>query len=84
MTIELKLLAELFGLAAVLGGFVFWLHKIVARFEKLEVQAARRRTDSEIMLKGLYACLDGLHQQGANGHVTKTREELNDYILQNS
>lgn len=29
-----------------------------------------------VILKGLFACLDGLHQKGCNGEVTGAREEL--------
>lgn len=37
-----------------------------------------------ILLRGLLACLDGLKQGGANGIVTKTHEEINNYLIEKS
>lgn len=63
-----------FGIAAYVANLAF-------RFRKLERQAEHRKEDTAIILSSLLACLDGLHQQGANGMVTKTKAELEQYII---
>lgn len=58
------------------------------RLDVLERQNASQQKSIELsleerrmLLKGVYACLDGLHQQGCNGQVTHTHAQLNDYII---
>lgn len=52
------------------------------RLQQLEAKAEHRKNDSEMMLKGLRACLEGMKEIGCNGEVTKTLAELNDYIIE--
>ena len=34
-----------------------------------------------VLCKGVYASLDGLHQQGCNGMVTETHRELREMLF---
>lgn len=81
LTIELGVVAVGFGLIATIGGFIFAVHKVLARFERLEEEAVLRKEDTKRILRALLACLDGLQQQGANHAVTEVYKELNEYIV---
>lgn len=37
-----------------------------------------------ILIKGILACLDGLKQSGANGNVTTTYNEINEFLMKKS
>jgi hypothetical protein len=63
-------------------GFLFSLYKIFRRFESLEDSNKCRKKENVILIRSTFAMLDGLHQLGANGEVTKARQELQDYIVQ--
>ena len=67
-------------IASALLGVAAYVANLAFRFKKLERQAEHRKEDTKIILSSLLACLDGLHQQGANGIVTKTKAELEEYI----
>lgn len=68
-------------IASALLGVAAYVANLAFRFKKLERQAEHRKEDTKIILSSLLACLDGLHQQGANGIVTKTKAELEEYII---
>lgn len=60
------------GIMTIIGaafGIYKVVHKANAKLDKVIIM-------QPVMLKGLFACLDGLHQLNCNGEVTKTREEL--------
>ena len=69
------------SIATALLGVITYIANLAYRFNKLENQAEHRKEDTKIILASLLACLDGLHQQGANGVVTKTKAELEQYII---
>lgn len=67
------------------------IEKVEKRIENLEEDARNFNRDLEIdkeeriiMIKALSACLDGLSQLGANHSVTKSKEELDDFLLKKS
>ena len=47
------------------------------RAQALDAEAARERA---LLIKALMACLDGLHQLGANGSTAEVRNEINDFL----
>jgi hypothetical protein len=47
---------------------------------KLGVSCKNIKQEQAVICKSLLACLDGLHQLGANGKVTKSLNELEEYI----
>lgn len=57
-------------------------YSIRARFEKTERGERMRHAENALILKALFACLDGLHQQGCNGAVTKCHKELENYLIE--
>ena len=68
-------------IVAAIGAVSALLSAIILKnqgLEKAEREDDRRRM--AIIIKGLRAALDGLHQQGANGRVTESLQELDDYI----
>jgi hypothetical protein len=71
--------ASVVGALTVIGGFFYGIHKILKKFEMIE----GLKQENGLMIKSIFAICDGLHQLGANGIVTKTRDELQDYIIKN-
>lgn len=69
-------------IASAVLGVAAYVANLAFRFKRLEKQADHRKKDTEIMLAALLACLDGLHQQGANGTVTTTKAQLEKYIIE--
>ena len=70
-------LAPVATLLALIGIY----YTVRSRFEKTERGEKARHKENTMIIKALFACLDGLHQQGCNGEVTKCHKELNDYII---
>ena len=50
------------------------------RVAELEKQNQSINKESALIIYALGACLNGLHQQGCNGEVTKAIEKINKYI----
>jgi hypothetical protein len=73
---------SLISILTFLFGIAVYVAKLAFRFRRLEKQADHRKEDTKIILSSLLACLDGLHQQGANGPVTKAKEDLEKYIVE--
>lgn len=69
------------SIATAVLGVACYVANLAFRFKRLEQQAEHRKEDTAIILTSLLATLDGLHQQGANGLVTKTKADLEEYII---
>lgn len=69
----------LFGSA---GGVLFGVYKCVKRLDDMQRESAERKQESVLMIHGVLAALDGLTQLGANGPVTKAKEQLQNYIIE--
>lgn len=57
------------------------------KYDSLESWTARQQVDiidgmdeSRLLLEGILACLDGLHQQNCNGMVTKSFEKIQEFL----
>ena len=74
--------AILSGLGTLAGVFGLY-YNLRRRFEALESQGTARRQENRQILQALFACLDGLMQQGCNGEVARCYGELRDYIISN-
>lgn len=83
MHVNIVALAGLVTALMSIGSFFFVFHKILNRFEKLEARSEKRKQENILLIKSVLAICDGLRQLGANGIVTKTKEELQDYIIKN-
>lgn len=60
------------GILTLLGmlfGFYRFLYRVNHKLDKVIVL-------QPVMMKSLFACLDGLTQLGANGKVSETKDEL--------
>jgi hypothetical protein len=68
------------GALTTLCGLILIVYKIIKRFEALEESGKLRKEESSVLIKSTFAMLDGLTQLGANGPVTKAKEELREYI----
>ena len=79
---ELGTVVSIITIATFFFGIIVYIANLAYRFKKLERQAGYRKEDMKIVLSSLLACLDGLHQQGANGPVTKAKAELEKYIVE--
>lgn len=64
-------------------GVIGWIVNMTVRFRRLERRSEYRKEDTEMLTRAMFACLDGLHQMGANGPVTQMRNELEEYIIKN-
>jgi hypothetical protein len=57
-------------------------------FERWQREAQEMHAESAeeraLMMKGMFACLDGLQQLGANGNTTQVKSELNDFMIKTS
>ena len=65
------------------AGVIGWIVNMILRFRRLERRSEHRKDDTEMLTRAMFACLDGLHQMGANGPVTQMRNELEEYIIKN-
>ena len=65
------------------AGVIGWIVDMILRFRRLERRSEHRKDDTEMLTRAMFACLDGLHQMGANGPVTQMRNELEEYIIKN-
>lgn len=80
--IDFGLLATILGVLTTLGGGIVIVYKICARFNRMEKQIEHSGKLHRVLAEGLYACLDGLHQQGCNGEVTKALSMLQKHLFE--
>ena len=81
MVIDLGQVVSWLTALGFVGGVFFGLFRLLARLDKLETQMAHRKEDNKEIFTALLACLDGLHQLGANGNVTTALASLEKYIV---
>lgn len=58
------------------------LDDIYKRIETLESDSKRNKEENLILLKGQLACLKGLKEQGCNGPVTQSINEIENYLFE--
>ncbi len=92
-SITLGQLGTMIGLVTVISGFFLgilkWYKKSISdRIDKLEERTTILEQDSKtnkeentILLKGQLACLKGLKEQGCDGPVTISINEIESYLL---
>lgn len=77
-------LSVIFGV--IIGGYKMYdklidnNKELERRVTELEKQNQSINKESALIIYALGACLNGLHQQGCNGEVTKAIEKINKYI----
>ncbi len=87
-------IATVIGIITVISGFFLaiykWYRKKIAdRLDILESKVIALEEDSKtnkeensLLLKGQLACLKGLKEQGCNGPVTQSINEIEEYLLE--
>ena len=80
--IDFGLLTTILGVLTTIGGGIVVVFKICVRFNRMEQQIEHSGRLHRVLAEGLYACLDGLHQQGCNGNVTKGMEMLHKHLFE--
>lgn len=58
------------------------LEDVYDRIETLEKDSKKNKEENLILLKGQLACLKGLKEQGCNGPVTQSINEIENYLLE--
>ena len=77
-------LSVIFGV--IIGGYKMYdklidnNKELERRVAELEKQNQSINKESALIIYALGACLNGLHQQGCNGEVTKAMNRINKYI----
>ena len=80
--LDLEWMTAVLGVLATLGGTAAALYRITARFARMEQKIEQSGKLHRVLAEGLYACLDGLHQQGCNGQVTKALATLHEHLFE--
>ena len=76
VTIDFGLLSAVLGVAGLVVGFIVSAVKLIQRLGAVERRLDDMAGTYKVLCKGVYASLDGLHQQGCNGMVTETHREF--------
>lgn len=77
---------SLIGAAAIIGAFVAlvtYLRKLFGWFERQEKQDKEIKSikdEQALLVRGILACLKGLHEKGCNGPVTAAIDEIETHI----
>lgn len=79
--IDVKLLSTILSIVGVIVGVIVAAYKVCKRFERMENKVEQSGKTHRVLMEGLYACLDGLHQQGCNGNVTKALNMLHEHLF---
>lgn len=80
--IDVQLLSTILGIISIAVGGIVAGYKICKRFDRMEERVDHSGKLHRVMVEGLYACLDGLHQQGCNGEVTKALNNLHKHLFE--
>lgn len=78
--------AILSALAVIVGTFtaIFRLieknKKEAERNKRQDQDIAAIKKEQSLLVRAVRGCLDGLHQQGCNGEVTKSMRAIDDYL----
>lgn len=54
---------------------------VVKSVQDLKKDNEKQREQTHVLTRGVLAALDGLHQLGANGNVTKSLQDIEDYMV---
>jgi len=66
---------------SILGSVFYFLYRVARRIEKAAERIEIHGNDIKMTMRCSLVCLDGLTQLGANGTVTKTKAEMEDYLI---
>ena len=80
MQIDVLWLAGIIGALSVIGGALFGVFRFIEqqKHNKQEIKAIKK--EQALICYSLAVCIDGLHQLGANGEVTKASEKMKKFL----
>ena len=81
VTIDFGLLGAILSVAGVIVGAIVAVVKVIQRLTAVEKRLDDIASTYKVLCKGVYASLDGLHQQGCNGMVTETHKEFREMLF---
>lgn len=81
VTIDFGLLGTILSVAGVIVGAIVAVVKVIQRLTAVEHRLDDIASTYKVLCKGVYASLDGLHQQGCNGMVTETHREFQEMLF---
>ncbi|MGN1248665.1 MAG: hypothetical protein ACI4XW_01195 [Candidatus Spyradocola sp.] len=81
VTIDFGLLGTILSVAGVVIGVIVAAVKLIQRLSAVERRLDDMAGTFRVLCKGVYASLDGLHQQGCNGMVTETHKEFREMLF---
>ena len=81
VTIDFGLLSTVLGVISVVVGAIVAVVKVIQRLAAVEHRLDDMASTYRVLCKGVYASLDGLHQQGCNGMVTETHREFQEMLF---
>ena len=79
--IDFGLLGTILSVAGVIVGAIVSAVKLIQRLGAVERRLDDMAGTYKVLCKGVYASLDGLHQQGCNGMVTETHREFQEMLF---
>lgn len=88
MQIDVVRFAELISALSVIGGALFSAFKFIEHNKKIEEKNEKQdkeigkiKEEQKILMQAELACLDGLHQLGANGPVTNMIQKMEQHMI---
>lgn len=80
ITFNVGAVAAIIALATTVLGLIA---TCVRFFDGQKQKLKKLEEDDKFLKRGMFAVLDGLHQQGCNGEVTKAWNEFREHIIDN-
>lgn len=81
-TIDLGDLAVIIGTLSVIFGVIFAAYRFIEKPTANKAEIKRIKKEQTLICYALTACLNGLHQLGANGEVSTALEKMNKHLNQ--
>ena len=81
VTIDFGLLSAVLGVISVNVSAIVAIVKVIQRLAAVERRLDDMAGTYRVLCKGVYASLDGLHQQGCNGMVTETHKQFQEMLF---
>lgn len=81
VTIDFGLLSAVLSVISINVGAIVAVVKVIQRLAAVERRLDDMAGTYKVLCKGVYASLDGLHQQGCNGMVTETHKEFQEMLF---
>ena len=87
MTIDAQTIITAAAVISALGGLLALLMRVSRWVDRQQAQDAEInniKAEQQVICYALLACLDGLKQLGANGHVSKAHDALDKHLNKNA